>query len=319
MSKLIRFGLLATAAVALLAWAPPVAAKCGGAGKTIANYPSVGACTYYCQLGDPGVGVGSIKGKYWVIGAGIDDVHATCTTAGTGTDNGNYDADGTCGNNVPWYAPAPDAQHLNISIGTDTGNTDGCPLPGQNIAVMFSDTNAANTQAFFGINIAQMNAAAVADMGLAGSLTMQPLPKPTVAFVSKAGPTLTLNLNWTIPPGMCIAPSGDSTSCGQVIQGWDIYKREDSKLAPVGDNSRARTSWTLLQSVGNVSAASVSFACTTTTNNVARLSLVPRLDSGFKPDFVGTGSTRVECDPTIADPSGKFKIIDKKAPVQPKK
>jgi hypothetical protein len=317
MSKVIRFGLLATAAVALLAWASPAAAKCGS-GKNIVNYPSLGACGYYCQMSDPGVGVGSVKGRYWVLGAGNDDVHADCNAAGLGTDNGNFQADGTCGQ-VPWYSPAPDPQHLNIGIGTDAGNTDGCPAAGANIAVMFSDTNAANSQAFFGINIAQMQTSATADMGLAGPLLMQPLPKPSVAFVSKAGPTLTLNLNWTVPPNMCIAPGGDSTSCAQAIQGWDIYKREDSKLAPVGDNSRARTNWTLLSSVGNVSAASVVFACTTTTNNVARLALVPRLDSGFRPDFVGTGSTRVECDPTIADPSGKFKIIDKKAPLQPKK
>jgi len=319
MSKLIRFGLLAMVAGVVLGWAAPAAAKCGS-GKNIVNYPSAGACGYYCQLADAGVGVGSIKGRYWVLGQGNDDVHATCTSAGLGVDNGNYEADGTCGN-VPWYAPTSDNQHLNIGIGTDTGNTDGCPLAGANIAVMFSDTNATNSLAYFGVNIAQMNAASTADMGLAGALTLQALPKPSVAFVSKAGTSLTLNLNWTIPAGMCIAPAGDATSCGQVIQGWDIYKREDSKLAPVGDNSRARTSWTLLSSVGNVTAAPVTFACSTTANTVARLALVPRLDSGFKPDFVSAGSVRVECDPTLADPGKGFKIIDKKpvTPRQPKK
>jgi hypothetical protein len=321
MSKVIRFGLLATAAVVLLAWASPAAAKCGS-GKNIGNYPSAGACGYYCQMQDPGAGMSTIKGRYWVLGLGNDDVHADCNAAGLGTDSGNYQADGTCGQQG-WLAGSTLPNTFNVGIGTDAGNTDGCPLAGANIAVMFSDTNAANNQAFFGINIAQMNAAAVADMGLAGSLVLKPLGAPHVAYVSKAGTTVTVNLDWTATVGpasqFCIAPGGDSTSCAQAIQGWDIYKREDSKLAPVGDNSRARTSWTLLQSVGNVTAASVAFACTTTTNNVARLALVPRLDSGFKPDYVGVGTARIECDPTIADPSGKFKIIDKKAPVQPKK
>jgi len=316
MTKVTRFCLLAAVVVAVSALAPNADAKCG-VNKTIGNYPSAGACGYYCQMTDPGVGLGSIKGDYWVIGAGIDDPpRATCTTAGTGKDSGNYEADGTCGTQG-WLAAAG-TNAINIGINTDAGNTDGCPLANEHVAVAFSDVNSvANpTQAFFGVGICSMESAGNCDMGLNGSIVMAQIPKPNVTFTSKAGAALTMNV--TVPPlpaSACVDSTGSGHCPGgagvQVIQGWDVVRFERPRTDTTTDNNRARASWIPVGSVG-LSGGPVTFTCTDTVNANARLGLVPRLDSGFKGDFVGTGSSRIECNPTLADPSTKYKIIDKK-------
>jgi hypothetical protein len=315
MTKVTRFCLLAAVVVAISALAPNADAKCG-VNKNIGNYPSAGTCGYYCQMTDPGVGLGTIKGDYWVIGAGNDDVHPTCSSPGLGTDSGNYEADGTCGAQG-WLAQAG-PNLINIGINTDAGNTDGCPLGGAHVAVSFSDTNSANTGAFFGVGVCTMNAAGNCDMGLSGeSIVMAPIPKPQVTFTSKAGTALTLGVAVpaALPPGACVDATGSGHCPGgagiQVIAGWDVYRFERPRTDSTTDNVRTRTAWTQVGAVGPAGGP-VTFSCTDAVNANARLGLVPRYESGFKGDFVGQGSTRVECNPTLADPSTKYKIIDKK-------
>ena len=314
MTKAIRFGSLAVAVLAIVAWASPASAKCG-VNKDMGNYPSTGSCGYYCQMVDPGVGIGSVQGNYWVIGAGINDPpRATCNTPGTGTDNGNYQADGTCGT-AGWLAVAGTNQY-NIGFGTDTGNTDSCPLNGQKVAIAFYDKSADGQHAYFGALVAdvQDSRTPVVDWGTAGVLTMKELPKPTITASTHTGNTRNVTMTWTIPPGICLEGANSAGTCATVISGWDVYKRERPRSDATPDNVRGVGSWQLVGNAagGATNTTTVNFACSTQLNTVAQLALVPHLDSGFVPNFVGAGSTRVECDPNIATPGGQFKIIDKK-------
>jgi hypothetical protein len=317
MSKVTRFGLFGMAIVAVLAWASPAAAKCGGSGKSMFTYGSLptGACGYYCTMNDPGPGVGSIRGDYWVIGQGIDNVPTgnPCLFVGSGNDNGTYEADGTCGQ-AGWLAGAAPNEYY-VLIDTDGGNTDGCPLGGDHVAVAFYDKSTANDQSYFGVMVSTMNAAGRADMGLGGKLTMAPIPKPNVTFSSKAGSTINLNLSVPpLPQTACVDGTGAGHCPGgpgtQVIQGWNVYRFEKPRADATADSNRLRTAWTSVGQIG-LAGGPVALTCSSNANN-ARLALVPRLDSGFQPEFVGVGSSRVECDPTLADPGTKYKIIDKK-------
>jgi len=317
-----RFTLLAAfaaAAVAVVVTATPADAGCP-VNKTMGTYASSGP-EYYAVVVDPGVGLGSIQADYWAIGQGINGPG--------GVDNGLYEPDGTNGTQA-WFFASPTAGQLFGGWGTNLGITDGCPkatndpvTPGTKVALAVYDKSADGQHAYMNVTVTDVvDARRVAiDFALLGNPTMVELPKPVVTASSHSGTQRTVTLSWTAPPGLCV----DSTASGQcalAITGWDIIKREKLKTDGTPDNVRTLSSWA---AVGNVAVAgggtgtqstTVNFTCTTTTNNVAQIAIVPHLDGGFTPNYVSGGSTKIECDPTLADPGPKFKIIDKKPPTR---
>jgi hypothetical protein len=312
MTKRTLFTLLAVAAVAVVA-ATPAGATCG-TNQSMGTYASCGP-DYYGVFADPGVGLGSIQGDYWQIGAGNAAV-------GLGKDNGNYEPDGTNGSQ-PWFVNFGTPGHLTAGWGTDLGTTDGCPVDGGKVALAMYDKSADGRHAYMTIAVTQQGTCANLKMDFAqgGAPNLVEIPKPTITASSHTGTTRNVTMTWNIPAGLCNDWS-NSGQCPLAITGWDVVKLEKLKSDGSADANRASTAWSVVGTVAGNTAntASVSFACTTTANNTATLALRPKLDGGFIPNFVGAGSTKVECDPTLADPGPKFKVIDKKvgpAKVQP--
>jgi hypothetical protein len=117
-----------------------------------------------------------------------------------------------------------------------------------------------------------------------------------------------VDLTWTPNAADAFTTSTDEVaSPGDVVTGWNVYKHEVPRggAAP-SDRTNVESNWQL---VGNVpghetASAQVIFTCDDPTNNQVFLAMAPDLDSGFTSTaYVGRNSTRVECDPNLADPA----------------
>lgn len=297
---------IAAVAVAMLAWAPADAA-CGFS-RSFGNYPSSGACNYYCYVVSPGESSSaSIVADYWALGSGNP-------TDGSGNDSGNYEWDGSGGTQA-WGVKF--AGGWSWSTDTENGTTDGCPS-GSDMIVSITDQSADGQTGYYLVTAADENTANKKDYDFGqngGSLTLQAIPTPTITSSSRAGNDITVNLSWTNNLAAAYVDNNTGNAASAVVTGWSVLKQEVARgsAAPA---SRGAGGWTSVHTESGSGAitATLTFACDTPASNEVFLALAPALDSGIVPGHVGANSTRIECDPNMADPDPKFKIIKKKGP-----
>jgi hypothetical protein len=132
------------------------------------------------------------------------------------------------------------------------------------------------------------------------------VPRPRVTQSSRAGSTVTLNLNFDAPLGA--HGEADAYSRSSILTGYQVVRFEGS-----ADPGRAPGAWTNLGAVipvseGGATLGGLAAVCGGTTDDVF-IAMRPVFDGGqFSGDYVGA-STRIECDPAVADP--RFKMIDR--------
>lgn len=133
------------------------------------------------------------------------------------------------------------------------------------------------------------------------------IPRPRVSSSSRAGNTVNLNANFNPPTGA--HGEADSIPRNQILTGYQVVRFEG-----LADPGRLPGAWTNIGSVipvnesGDTPVIGLAAVCSGTTNDVF-VAMRPVYDNGqFSSDYVGA-STRVECDPNVADP--RFKMIDR--------
>jgi hypothetical protein len=157
------------------------------------------------------------------------------------------------------------------------------------------------------------------DLGIAmtgGRLTLQPVPAVSITGASSPEPNLVVNLGWT-PNGAAAFQTNSSAiaGVGQVLTGWRLYKFEVAR-GGAAPSTLAVADWALVDTFAGTTtnAGTATFACDDPANNEVFLALAPDLDNGFTTtSYVGEPSTRIECDPNVADPGARkdFRLIDK--------
>lgn len=140
----------------------------------------------------------------------------------------------------------------------------------------------------------------------AGSWNVVETPRPRVTSSSRGGSTVTIGAQFDAPAGARGEAGGYAAE--SILTGYQIVSFEGT-----GDPGRAANLWTNLGAVLPVSASGasvggVAVTCSGTANDVF-VATRPVFDNGqYSGDYV-SASTRIECDPTLADP--RFKNIDK--------
>ena len=282
----------------------PVEATCTS-DRSFGNYPSEGACGFYCYLVSPGDNnTTSVKGFYWVLGEG------------PARNSGGYEFDGT-GGSQPWYiggGPFTGGWQLTTTV-NNSGLTVGCPAPDPTVWV-FSDSSPGGGLYALSASDEDLSAGFLAyDLGIAGSQTLQPIPAVSITGSATPG-LLAITLGWT-PNGAdaFLTNSSAIATVDQVLTGWRLYKFEVPRDAPA-PTTLAVANWVQVDTFqGTTTAAgTASFSCDDEVNNEVFLALAPDLDNGFTTtSYVGAPSTRIECDPNLADPGAlkDFRLIEK--------
>jgi hypothetical protein len=302
---LVRLAIGGTTLALALMVALPVDAACTS-DRTFGTYPSAGACGAYCYILSPGMNTAeTMEGFYWVLGEGPT------------RNSGGYMFDGT-GGSQPWFIPgSPFPNGWSLTTTVNNGQTVGCPA--DDAAVwLFTDLSADGESAVFGIAAAEENLLNFLnfDLGIAGTLVLQPIPDLQVVDVQVSTGTLTLDLTWTPNAGDAFTTStGIVDTVDSVVTGWNIYKHEVPRgAAAPSDRTNVDTNWQLVgTATGSLAnSAQVTFACDDPVNNQVFLALAPDLDNGFTSTaYVGQNSTRVECDANVADPAPRKRTFDK--------
>lgn len=302
------FSSLAVVGVVALALsvASPVEAACTS-DRTFGTYPSAGACGYYCYVFTSGDNnSSSVKGFYWVLGEGST------------RNSGGYEFDGT-GGSQPWFIPgSPFTNGWSLTTTVNNGQTTGCPAPDPTVWV-FSDSSP--TGGLYGLSASDEDLTnfLAYDLGIGmtgGRLTLQPVPAVSITGASSPEPNLVVNLGWT-PNGASAFQTNSATitGVGQVLTGWRLYKFEVPR-GGAAPSTLAVADWQLVTTFAGTTTnvGSATFQCDDPANNEVFLALAPDLDNGFTTSaYVGGVSTRIECDPNVADPGERkdFRLIGK--------
>jgi hypothetical protein len=302
-SKLAIVGVVALA----LAVASPVEAACTS-DRTFGTYPSAGACTFYCYVFSSGDNnSSSVKGYYWVLGQGPT------------RNSGDYEFDGT-GGSQPWFIPgSPFGNGWSLTTTVNNGQTTGCPSPDPTVW-LFSDSDGTGAGLYaLSASDEDLTNFLAYDLGIAmsgGRLTLQPVPSLSIISATTPASDLVIGLSWA-PNGAAAfqTNSGTIVDVSQVLTGWNLYKFEVPRGTPA-PTSRAVADWDPVTTFAGTltDEGTATFQCDDPSGNEVFLALAPDLDNGFTTTaYVGGISTRIECDPNIADPAARPKprLIEK--------
>lgn len=131
------------------------------------------------------------------------------------------------------------------------------------------------------------------------------MPRPRVTSSSRGGNTVTIGAQFDAPDG---ARGETGYAAPLILTGYQIVRFEGA-----ADPGRAQALWTPVGSVlpvaaNGASVGGVGITCTSTATDVFVATRLV-LDNGqYSSDYV-SASTRIECDPAVADP--RFKMIDR--------
>ncbi len=139
------------------------------------------------------------------------------------------------------------------------------------------------------------------------NLNFTPIPRPQITNRSRAGDTVTLDLQFADIAGGFSTRFGHPAST--YLSGINLYT-----FSGTADPGRDTAAWTLAQTApyngGITTLAGVNVDCSNHANDVF---LAAGIQVTGEYDTVHLGaSTIVECDPTLADPGDKFDLIREK-------
>jgi len=241
---------------------------------------------------DTTIGGAALKGRFWQAGARAaaseagSCPEATYLTALSGTELTIF---GLSGGDI---------------LGTGPCDNAGCVAGTQVILVQTISTD--GSKAYYAVGKVTENADGF-DYSRGGTdWQVVEVPRPRVTQSSRAGSTVTLNLSFDAPLGA--HGEADAFSRSSILTGYQVVRFEGA-----ADPGRATAAWTNLGAVipvteGGATLGGLGAVCGGTTNDVF-IAMRPVYDGGqFSGDYVGA-STRIECDPAVADP--RFKMIDR--------
>jgi len=247
-----------------------------------------------------GQSLSSAQGKFWGLG------QFNPASPG-GTDNGLIGpADGV----ETWLRYVPGAGFY--TTGDWSSNLyDGCPQdpPNPQPARMGIEwTTSDGTDSYFVALCAgedQFGSFPIVDIP---GTPMARVPKPVVHASSRAGTTTNLTVGTEPIPAV-----QNTNGCTLAVTGFKVYSQTVPRngAAPSGPNSRTTNGWTLL---GTSSGADVAGAVNCATDGDVYLLTTLVLDGNVEISQGSRNSTKVECGPNLATPSGEgneFRFIRK--------
>jgi len=253
-------------------------------GDYFVNCPAEAVCS---------VAGGVLKGRFWQAGArGTANEGVACPEATYIFESGpgQFTIFGQSGGDI---------------LGTGPCDNTGCVVGAQVILVQTLSTNGAKAYYAAG-KVNELVGEWRYNRG-GTDWAMTEIPRPRVSSSSRAGNTVTLNVNFDPPTGA--HGEADAFARNSILSGYQVVRFEGN-----ADPGRLPGAWTNLGSVapvnesGDTPVLGIGAVCAGTTNDVF-VAMRPIFDGGqFAGDYVGA-STRVECDPAVADP--RFKMIDR--------
>jgi len=238
---------------------------------------------------------GVLKGRFWKAGA---------------RGAANEGPPGACAESTYLFSDAPG--HITI-FGQSGGEVlsgfcinDGC-VDGAQITLIQTLSND-GTKAYYAVGKVNENPGGEFRYNRGGTdWQVTEVPRPRVTNSSRSGNTVNLNVAMNPPTGA--HGEADAFARNSILTGYQLVRFEG-----LADPGRLPGAWTNLGSVIPVNestdtpAVGVGAVCAGTTQDVF-VAMRPVYDGGaFSGDYVGA-STRVECDPAVADP--RFKMIDR--------
>jgi hypothetical protein len=286
MSKKTVFGAVAVAAA--LACGGDALANCGTP-KLFGTFDvDAGVYTYinFQAGGDPAT---NLVGRFWQPGARSTNNEGTYSDA---TWIQFYAATGK------WF----------ITGDLSDGGVAGCPTGA--MSVLIQDTrNGQFALARVAENSTKTNGFNLAD---AGDLNLVSAPFPRLTNRSVAGSTVSYTA--VIDPAATGFYSDGSSTRDANITGYQlVQRRRPSATAPNFD----ATQWTSVGTAVGAAGGSVPVSIDCTAADQVDLGVRLVFDNGGFSSDVVAGRTQVSCDPNMADPDRKFKVIDRKASKAP--
>lgn len=265
---------------------------------------------YYCYIQcEAGAGCGDtiagIQADFWSLNTGNPAVLA-------GDDDGSRA-------NSQWltrYSPAY-GMYMQIPNNWTQVGIDGCiegkvPAGHANevMVAMFSDVGAGG--GYFAAAAVERNSASSPQFNFSvggNNITMRPIPSPFITATRRISSTQ-VEVDVNCPDLSGGFYSDGTTSAGEVISGCQVYNSQAGlgAGAPASRNRGDFADTGALVPSGGSGTATIN--CSGDTSNYVAFAVA--YNSGFQSDFVSNVSGRVDCGPNVADPSPRFKLIDRK-------
>lgn len=239
---------------------------------------------------------GLVKGRWWQAGArnlhneGSDCPESTYLIQSDGTLNANVE--------TVYGAMAGD-------WGAGPCGGVGCPVG--TMVLLVQTTDNAGTKSYYAIGKTNQLSDGSYDFTRGGvNWPVVEVPRPRVTSSSRGGSTVTVNLSFDAPAGA--RGESDAFPANTILSGYQLVRFEGQ-----ADPGRAPAAWTNLGAVIPVgatgaTAAGIGLVCSGTTDDVFIATRNVYDNGQFPGDYV-SASTRIECDPAIADP--RFNMIDR--------
>lgn len=310
-----RLSILASiVALGVVALAVPTTASASCGTAIVFNQGGYACGGYYCYITSPGTDdIAAIQADFWSLGTGNPAV-------GLGDDDGSRAND-------QWltrYSPAYGIYMIANNNWSQPG-IDGCidnqgPVATQKMIAAFGDQDPSGNTAYWAVSGALRDPAAGAQFNFSGNppanITLVEIPAVAIVGSTKVSDTQ-VDVDIQCPN----LNAGGFYTDGNVlfseaVQGCAIFQQQIAGIgaaAPSGPGSRSLGSgWSQIGTIANGQVGTVTLSgCNATTDNSNYLGIAIQFDSGFTTQYVGPNSNRVECGPNVANPTPRFKIIDK--------
>lgn len=303
-----RLALLLSLALAAAIAAPSAFAACGLAISFSQGGYACGG--YYCYINSPGDNqIGTLGADFWSLNTGNP-------AAAAGDDDGTWANDGW----LTRYGPAYGIYMIATSNWAGSPLIDGCienklPVGHSNEVMVAAFSDQGGGQGFWAVSATERDRANSPQFNFSGGgndINLVAIPTPAIVASRRIDAN---NIEVDIAcPDLCAAGafySDGTTSCTEVVQGCQIFNQQLG-VGAVGPNDRAVGSgWVNTGTmIANGATGTVPINCAGDSSNYLGIGVA--FDSGFTSQFVGGNSNRVDCGPNSADPSPRFKIIDRK-------
>jgi hypothetical protein len=292
MTKKIVFGtVLALVVVGLVA--PSASASCANSTSVNTYNGATGAYQYWhTSLSGPGT---TLVAKLWQPGG--PDVTGTCNTRNS--------PDGDRGILYFGVTPGDVGLAVNLADSCVGGTTAICPV-GQ-LAVL-ATVNKAGVSEFLTTQAPEGSTGVTFDFSTFPGHAFVPVPRPRITGASKAGTIVTANV--ALDP----VSAGAFQGTAGLITGYNIL----SKLAAAdpGRNASAYDAAPQLvpTSNGGPATAVVPVECAGGSPAAGRRFVVTQIVTAGGPSPTVSAPVQVSCDPSLAEPPGKYKIVPKVKP-----
>jgi hypothetical protein len=250
-------------------------------------------------------------GAFWGVGQYNP---ATSGGAGTGTDNGACQSNGTGCNALPWIRggkPYIAGDWAGDSIYDHCIQSSPNPQPSKMVVAFSMPSSTPGGTAYAAVCNVEVSDNFSFGPGFAVDVPAGQVPKPVVQSTSRTATSVTANFS---PPAL---GGGilDEAACGLSIGSYKVYRRSLAPDSPApADRGRVSGGWT---QVGGTFAAtdpaSATVDCTSAADVYFAYGLIVHdgLGSQYELEHVGTNSSVVRCNSTAAIAPNNFKIIKK--------